>query len=41
MRQEGSVRPTEQGNGLAKDVWLLGTGLTLLFDDHDARRRSS
>jgi hypothetical protein len=41
MRQEGSVRPTEQGNGLAKDVWLLGTGLTLVFDDLDARRRSS
>jgi hypothetical protein len=41
MRQEGSVRPTEQGNGLAKDVWLLGTGLTLLFNDLDARRRSS
>src|SRR5215218_10685985 len=25
----GSLRPTEPGNGLAKDVWLLGTGLTL------------
>jgi hypothetical protein len=41
MRQEGSLRPTEQGNGLAKDVWLLGTGLTLLLDDLAARRRSS
>lgn len=40
MRQEGSVRPTEQGNGLAKDVWLLGTGLTLLLDDLAARRSS-
>ena len=41
MRQEGSIRPTEQGNGLAKDVWLLGTGLTLLLNDLAARRRSS
>jgi hypothetical protein len=41
MRQEGSIRPTEQGIGLAKDVWLLGTGLTLLLDDLGDRRRSS
>ena len=40
MRQEGSIRPTEQGIGLAKDVWLLGTGLTLLLDDLSERRRS-
>ena len=40
MRQEGSIRPTEQGTGLAKDVWLLGTGLTLVLDDLAARRRS-
>jgi hypothetical protein len=40
MRQESSIRPTEQGIGLAKDVWLLGTGLTLLLDDLGDRRRS-
>lgn len=32
MREEGSIRPTQQGNGLAKDVWLVGAGLTLLLD---------
>jgi hypothetical protein len=32
MRQEGSIRPTQDGIGLAKDVWLLGAGLTLLLD---------
>ncbi|HEX7304904.1 hypothetical protein [Lentzea sp.] len=32
MRHEGSIRPTEQGIGLAKDVWLLGIGLSLLAD---------
>ena len=32
MRQKGSIRPTPDGIGLAKDVWLLGAGLTLLLD---------
>lgn len=32
MREEGSLKPTQEGNGLAKDVWLLGAGLTLLLD---------
>ena len=32
MRREHSLRPTEQGIGLAKDVWLVGTGLSLLVD---------
>lgn len=32
MREEGSLRPTQQGMTLAKDVWLLGIGLTLLID---------
>lgn len=32
MTQEDSVRPTSQGTPLAKDVWMLGTGLGLLID---------
>jgi uncharacterized membrane protein YphA (DoxX/SURF4 family) len=32
MRHDHSLRPTEQGIGLAKDVWLLGMGLSLLAD---------
>lgn len=39
MRQPGSLRPTPQGIGLAKDVWLLGAGLTLVLDDLTHRRR--
>jgi hypothetical protein len=31
MRQPGSIKPTPEGIGLAKDVWLLGAGLTLLL----------
>ncbi|MFY1593892.1 hypothetical protein [Micromonospora sp. WMMD737] len=40
MREAGSLRPTQQGIGLAKDVWLLGAGLTLVLDDltHGRRR---
>jgi hypothetical protein len=32
MTKEDSVRPTSQGTPLAKDVWMLGTGLGLLID---------
>ena len=32
MREEGSLRPTQQGLALAKDVWMLGIGLSLLAD---------
>ncbi|MET8762611.1 hypothetical protein [Lentzea sp. NPDC004782] len=33
MRREGSIWPTEQGITLAKDVWMLGIGLSLVLDD--------
>jgi uncharacterized membrane protein YphA (DoxX/SURF4 family) len=33
MRKEASIWPTEQGIPLAKDIWLLGIGLTLVLDD--------
>jgi uncharacterized membrane protein YphA (DoxX/SURF4 family) len=33
MREKGSLRPTEQGIPLAKDVWLLGIGVSLVLDD--------
>jgi hypothetical protein len=32
MHEPGNPRPTLQGIPLAKDVWLLGAGLTLLLD---------
>jgi hypothetical protein len=32
MREEGSLRPTQQGMSIAKDVWMFGIGLTLLTD---------
>jgi hypothetical protein len=39
MRQEGSIKPSQEGLGLAKDVWLLGSGLTLLLDGLPKRKR--
>ncbi|HEY8301178.1 MAG TPA: hypothetical protein VIG48_04710 [Jatrophihabitans sp.] len=32
MHHEGSPRPTQQGIAIAKDVWLLGVGLSLVTD---------
>jgi uncharacterized membrane protein YphA (DoxX/SURF4 family) len=39
MRHEGSVRPTQQGTPLAKDVWMLGIGLSLILDGESVRSR--
>jgi uncharacterized membrane protein YphA (DoxX/SURF4 family) len=38
MRQEGSLRPTEQGIALAKDVWMLGAGISLIAEGMSERR---
>ena len=32
MRAKGSLRPTQQGMTVAKDVWMFGIGLGLLVD---------
>lgn len=32
MHAEGSLRPTQQGTTIAKDVWLLGIGTGLVID---------
>ena len=32
MREEGSLRPTQQGIPLSKDIWLVGIGASLLID---------
>ena len=38
MRQPGSLKPTQEGIGRAKDVWLVGAGLTLLLDGLPKRK---
>jgi hypothetical protein len=32
MSEPGSIRPTQQGTAIAKDIWMLGIGLGLLID---------
>ena len=32
LRQEGDVRPTEQGTGIAKDLWMTAIGASLGID---------
>jgi hypothetical protein len=33
LRREGSLRPTEQGIGIAKDVWLLAIGAAFVVEE--------
>lgn len=39
MREPGTIKPTQEGTSIAKDVWLLGAGLSLLLDGLAERRR--
>ncbi|MFD3504713.1 hypothetical protein [Streptomyces sp. NPDC058678] len=39
MRKDGSLRPTEQGIPLAKDVWMLGIGISLIVEGAIGHRR--
>jgi hypothetical protein len=32
LRQEGDVRPTEEGMGIAKDIWMTAIGVALVLD---------
>lgn len=38
MTEEGSIRPTQDGTAVAKDVWLLGAGLGLLIEGLTSRK---
>ncbi|GAA3102492.1 MULTISPECIES: hypothetical protein [Nonomuraea] len=33
MRKEGSLRPTQNGTAVVKDLWLLGIGLSLVIEE--------
>ena len=39
MRQQGSLRPTEQGIALSKDIWLTAIGASLVLSGASGRRR--
>lgn len=38
MRQDGSLRPTQQGTAIAKDVWMLGIAASFIVDEITSRR---
>lgn len=38
MTQDDGIRPTQEGTAVAKDVWLVGAGLTLLGQGLKPRR---
>jgi hypothetical protein len=40
LRQEGSIRPTQDGTAIAKDSWLAGIGLALMASSVTSRRLS-
>lgn len=40
MHEPGGIRPTGAGTALAKDVWLLGIGLTLLATGDRSKKRA-
>lgn len=39
MTEEGSIRPSQEGTGLAKDVWLVGAGLSLVISGLTSRKK--
>lgn len=39
LTQEGSLRPTQDGTVIAKDVWMAGIAWSLLIDEITSRRR--
>lgn len=41
MRQEGTVKPTQNGMALAKDSWMLGIGLALVLDAFSRRAKQA
>jgi hypothetical protein len=38
LREEGSIRPTQAGTPIAKDVWMLGIGAGLVLDSLGNRK---
>lgn len=38
MHEEGSLKPTQQGTAIAKDVWLLGIGASFVLEALTRRR---
>lgn len=37
LHKPGSIWPSPQGIGISKDVWMLGIGLSMLFESSDKK----
>jgi hypothetical protein len=37
LREEGSLKPTQAGTAIAKDVWMLGIGAGLVLESLSSR----
>jgi hypothetical protein len=41
MTKADGIRPTQQGTPISKDVWMLGSGLSLMVDGFADRRKKA
>jgi uncharacterized membrane protein YphA (DoxX/SURF4 family) len=41
MHEDGTLKPTPEGIGIAKDSWLLGIGLSLLLEGLTGQKRKA
>lgn len=41
MTKPDGIRPTQQGTAVSKDVWMLGSGVSLLIDGLGDRRKKA
>lgn len=39
MREDGSLRPSQNGTAVAKDIWMLGIGTALVLDAITSRAK--
>ncbi|TQS40904.1 hypothetical protein [Cryptosporangium phraense] len=39
LREEGSIRPTQAGTPIAKDVWMFGIGAGLVLESLTSRKK--
>jgi hypothetical protein len=39
LREEGSLRPTQAGTAIAKDIWMLGIGAGLVLESLTSRKK--
>lgn len=41
LRKPGSIWPSQQGNGMSKDIWMVGIGLSMVVGALTDRKKTS